>query len=178
MDFNEEKNIDSVEFLKDMQRKIKCGSPVHKINFKIDDKAIIGMYLLTMKDICNKIHEYTDMDDINDNTLLVFEYKHVVECCQIIYGVLQSVKIKNCKDVIDRILEEFLTRPFFYSELEEKLNDIFSDYTMFFAEDLHVAFNSIVNNIWFIPYGILDNLSNEAVEEFKSMTGIKEDKNE
>lgn len=178
MDFNEEKDIDNIEFLKDMQRKIKCGSPVHKINFKIDDRAIIGMYLLTIKDVCNKIHEYTDMGDINDDTLLVFEYKHVVECCQIIYGVLQSVKIKNCKKVIDRILEEFLTRPFFYSELEEKLDDIFSDYTMFFTADLHAVFNSIINNIWFIPYGILDNLSNEALEEFKKMSSIEEDKNE
>lgn len=178
MDFNEEKDIDNTEFLKEMQRKIKCGSPVHKVNFKIDDRAIIGMYLLTMENVSEKIHEYTDKDDIDDNTLLVFEYKHVVECCQIIFGVLQSVRIKNYKSIVDRILEEFLTRPFFYSELEEKLDGIFSDYTMFLSPELHVAFNAIINNIWFIPYGILDNLSNEAVEEFKKMSSIKEDKNE
>ena len=168
MDFNEEKSIEDKDLLQDMARKIKCGSPVHKINFSIDDRAIIGMYLMTMDNIEEKIHDFVDMEGINDNTLLVFEYKHVVECCQVLYGVFEATKINNYTAIINKILEEFLTRPFFYYDFESKIYNIFSDYELFMDDKLKKVFDTIVNYIWFIPYGTLDELSREGLEEFQN----------
>ena len=46
------------------------------------------MYLATAPNIQSYLKNLLDLADVEDNTLLVFESRHVIECCQIIYGML------------------------------------------------------------------------------------------
>lgn len=159
-------------------KQIKAGSPVHKINFTLENpNAIVGMYLLTMEDVEPYLDKVIDKTDLNDNTLLVFESRHVVECCQIIYGalnILNNVGILKCnyEHFINEIIEALLSSPLFYSDAIEALLDIAMYNVSISATNengsiIYKKFAYIMRNIWFVPYGQIDEIANEAIEEFK-----------
>lgn len=169
----------SMEEYNKFLKMIKAGSPVHKINFNIESpNAIVGMYLMTMQDSKSYIDESADYTDLNNDTLLVFESRHVVECCQIICGclnVLAGIGLYTMayEYFINRVLDTLLTRPLFYEKAMEELsfivNDIFniSNYNNSDKEKIYEKFKYILQNIWFIPYGKIDEIAEEAIKEFK-----------
>ena len=165
------------EFLK----KIKAGSPVHKINFTLESpNAVAGMYLITIEDPKTYLDKIVDHTNLKPNTLLVFESRHVIECCQIIYGCLNVLKginvfYKKYEDFINDIITELLTKPIFYYMLAERMNDILIRYIDTYEETLEIRkkFIYILKNIWFVPYGQIDEIAKEAIEEFKKNCGDK-----
>ena len=161
----------------DFLSKIKAGSPVHKINFTLESpNAIVGMYLITMKDVESYLDKFVDHSDLNEDTLLVFESRHVVECCQIIYGCLNILKgigmvKKEYKLIIGDIIKKSLSFPTFYSTFKKSMLDV--NFTAIENSDyeewkiVYKKFVYILQNIWFVPYGKIDEMAKEAIEEFK-----------
>jgi len=165
----------------DFLSKIKAGSPVHKINFTLEHpNAVVGMYLITMENVIPYLDKVADYTDLNNDTLLVFESRHVIECCQIIYGCLSILDKMNMlkysiRFIINKIIESLLTKPSF--------NDVISDNLHYIAIDCinvreiknrDVIVNNleyILKTIWFIPYGRIDEIAKEAIDEFKKQCG-------
>ena len=173
----------SMEKFNDFAAKIKAGSPVHKINFTLEcPNAVVGMYLITMEDAKSYIDKAADEADLNDDTLLVFESRHVVECCQIIYGCISILKGINLirynqNIIINHITNALLPAPLFYSNMVTEIDYIidscidavaFNNYDN--GEKILESFNHIMKNIWFVPYGKIDEMAKEAIEEFKKNT--------
>lgn len=172
----------SMEKFNDIMTKIKAGSPVHKINFSIENmNAVAGMYLISEKNMIDRIDNIADYADLNDTTLLVFESRHVIECCQIIYGcltVLDGLDVFKFtyNYIIDKIIEALLTRPITRYKLNEYMGEIatssFKSFDNKNASELFENFKYLMRNIWFVPYSEIDNIANEAIEKFKKDCGV------
>jgi hypothetical protein len=169
----------------DIISKIKTGSPVHSINFGVNSpNTIVGFYLTAKPDLKNYMDSITDKKDISNDTLLVFESRHVVECCQIIHGSLllaieHNIQVRGgVYNFIDRIIETLLSYPKRYCKVIESLRYIITK-DMYFTNnnsiDIFDQCTTIIYNIWFVPYATIDNIANEAIEEYKSM--LKEGNN-
>lgn len=156
---------------------INATCPIHKINFNLENNnAIAGMYLVVMEDPKSYLNKIVDKKDLNDNTLLVFQSRHVVECCQIIYGcirILDGVKMAkvSAEYVINKLITALLTTPIFYYSFTLEIGNIINAAVINPKSDVEIAtynkFKSIMENIWFVPYAGIDNIAKEAIEEFK-----------
>ena len=162
-------------------KNLKVGCPIHKINLTVEHpNALAGMYLLTLKDPISYIDKIVDFEEVNDDTLLFFEPRHVVECCQVIYGCLSVLdnmhllkySINYC---IENIIKSLLTRPIFYKDF---LNAVsvkwLHEYDSESAKLVDKFFSHIMKNIWFVSYNDIDNMAHQAIEDFKKNS----DKNE
>ena len=181
MENNEQKF--SMEEYNKFLKQIKVGSPVHKINFSLESpNAIVGMYLITKEDGSKKyLDKFVDKSEINNDTLLVFESRHVIECCQIIYGILNVLKgigmyRLDYKTFINEVIDTTLSKPSYYTTVINELINIANN--CIHADDSRKAaviydnFEYILKNIWFVPYGQIDAMAEEAIEEFKKNTGV------
>ena len=169
----------NMEQYNDFLKSIKAGSPVHKINFTLEcPNAVVGMYLMTIDNTKEYLDKIVDREDLNDNTLLVFESRHVVECCQIIYGCLNLLKNINMYRMkyevfIDMVIDTLLTKPSYYKNIDKELinltyNCIHIDIDK--REEASLFYNkffNIMRSIWFIPYGKIDETAKEAIEVFQ-----------
>jgi hypothetical protein len=172
----------SMEKYNEFLKTIKAGSPVHKINFTLaSPNAIAGMYLITMNNVESYIDEAADYEDLEDNTLLVFESRHVVECCQIIYGclnILAGVGMFNLsyETFINEIIDTTLSKPSFYKTVINELVNIADNLIRVDESNesklIFNKFTHIIKNIWFVPYGRIDEMATEAIEEFKKQGGV------
>ena len=78
---------DFAEQYNEILSKINVGSPVHKVNFDdLSENNILGMFLLSEDGAMELLSEAVDKSNVNKNTYLFFESRHVVECCQILIG--------------------------------------------------------------------------------------------
>ena len=167
-------NIDNYN---DLLKKIKVGSPVHKINFSIENQnAVVGMFLISLSDVNTYLEKFADHDDLNEDTLLVFESRHVIECCQIIYGCLHILQDINAlvysnNFIINDIIKTLLTTPIVYKKALTELNRIARSSVKRDGSEnskkVYEALKYILQNIWFVPYNNIDEIANEAIEEFK-----------
>ena len=168
----------SMEEYANFLKQIKAGSPVHKINFSIENpNAIAGMYLMTIPNVKEYIDNIMDKSDVTNDTLLVFEARHVIECCQIMYGclyALESIRAVqvNKRWVINRLLSTLLIRPMFYNDVLTEFSIIASDAIKNDgSKPMQVAFSNfkyVLENIWFIPYSDIDKVAEEAIKEFQN----------
>lgn len=182
MENNKEQGFNMEDYNKFL-KSIKCGSPVHKINFSLESpNAIVGMYLVTMVDMENYLNKIIDDSEINKDTLLVFESRHVIECCQIIYGCLNMLKSLDMyrteyKVFINEVIDTLLSRPSFYKNIINELTNITHNLININTDKtkeaslIYKKFLYIMQNIWFIPYGEIDEMAKEAIEEFKKHCG-------
>ena len=178
----ENNNSEEFNFEKfnDMMSKIKSGSPVHKINFTLESaNAISGTYLATVPDIKSYLGKMLDLDGINSDTLLVFESRHVIECCQIIYGYLYVVDVLKLSKysstfIIDKIINTLLKTPLFYSKMIIEMSELATSCIISSSDNgkkILETFKYIMENIWFLPYGEIDKIAKECIEEFKTQKG-------
>ena len=167
----------NMEKYNDFLKNIKAGSPVHKINFALEcPNAVVGMYLISMENVKEYMYKSLDCTDLNYDTLLVFESRHVVECCQVIYGALNVLKNINMfridyKVLINEVIDTVLTKPSFYTNVKKELKNIAFNLINLdkteASEEIYKRFLYILLNIWFIPYGRIDEMAKEGIEEFK-----------
>lgn len=175
---NNTKEFDINKF-NDFAKMIKAGSPVHKINFTLESpNAVVGMYLITMENTKEYLDKAADYSQLNENTLLVFESRHVVECCQIIYGCLNILKnmgmYRMAYEVfINEIIDTLLTKPSYYKKIDDELVNLTHSCIHIDTDKcktpslIYGNFLNIMRNIWFVPYGKIDEMAKEAIEEFK-----------
>ena len=145
------------------------------------------MYLISQKESNPYIDKVIDLSDLKDDTLLVFESRHVIECCQILFGclyVLESVGVVKTSTnfIINRLTDSILSKPLFYKDFISQLS-IIADQTIKIdsnnkdLDQIFKNFKYILDNIWFIPYSGIDELAEDAIKEFKKQYA-GDDKNE
>lgn len=179
MDNKEEININEYN---EILNNFKLKSPIHKIQIDLDNKnSIAGAYLLIKKDIDDYFSNIINKSDINPNTILVFETRHVMECCQIISGPLLIFKERNIisedyiiHDFINRVIRSLLTTPKFYDDVIMDMKNILKNHGFDNYNEnnnshraLFEVFTSIFMNIWFITYSDIDNIVQEAINKLE-----------
>lgn len=158
---------------------IKTGSPVHVINLDINNpNAVVGMYLITLNNTRDFMKSYIKKPNANDNSILVFESRHVSECIQILYGVfcpLISMQIYEepfIRELLVNTMQYLLKYPHTYAEFKNKLKEITEKIHKETSdnEDYERVINNlyyIINNIWYISYYDIDQILEKATEEYK-----------
>lgn len=169
--------VDYEKFFKEMN----TGCPVHKVQFNfVNTNAVLGMYLVTNPDVDSILEKRVNKSDINDDTLLVFESRHLTECCSIIYGAVKLIyQTDHNRDLTRSVIEELfdaLHKPIFYNRFKMCIDDVIKKVGWKFEKG-YPAYNLkiIIENIWFISYSDIDELTNDAIKEIKENSGGEED---
>jgi len=156
----------------EFMNQIKCGCPVHTMDFGISMNAVAGMYLLLSHNIDDVLNKYMDKPSIKDMTLMIFESRHIVECCQVIAGALYVYTNENTdfvKKIVKHILLSLLTcSAMFPDDFDAKLNEIVDMCNNPLNDKLlNDNLKKIILNIWFVPYTNLDAIGKEGFEEYE-----------
>ena len=173
---------DFAEQYNEILSKINVGSPVHKVNFDdLSENNILGMFLLSEDGAMELLSEAVDKSNVNKNTYLFFESTHVVECCQILIGAFIALNDNPSIDkefdyndyLIDPIMKNLLHgSPIRYKDLKSILNNACSDALNYIKENADTIYRDylyLLNNIWFVPYGKIDDLNKIAIKEYSKI---------
>ena len=170
----------------ELMKNFKLTCPVKKINLKVDEpNCIAGMWLISSDDIDMK--SKADMDNLEDNTILYFTNQHIVELAKILFGMLILItqnKIIKQEDVYPIITEymSFVKSINTYNRYKKMCSDIVNKWfnlkssnatTNFLAK-----FIEILELMIFMPYNELDNLAQEAIDNFSKSMKEEEKNNE
>jgi hypothetical protein len=178
---------DIPEYYKNLFNSFKSTSPVAKLNIETTDpKFVLGLYLMTKTsdEIREILKPKAVMDDLNEDTLLFFEARHVMELITVINGMLtpavtagvipfDTVKIKTNK------LIEVLNVPTYYDTFKAFLHKFCHRLNLLnsFPQDYVDRISAVFDYIWFVPYVSMDEIVNSAVKQYEQETGdIVEDK--
>jgi hypothetical protein len=168
---NDEKEFDYAEFA----NKIKAEVPVHIINLDGNSvNAVTGMYLMTKENVLEYMENLIGDVNLKDDSILVFEPRHVMECCQILYACLVLLKARKCNididNIIDRVIKLTLSHPIRYKYFMQELYKIYDDIKPSDSND-HTAlecsvFSIILIKVWFLSYANIDAIGKEGLDEF------------
>jgi hypothetical protein len=168
-DSNVQKDMEKITELKN-QIMMQC--PVHKINLSIETpQAIAGMYILGQLDPKPMIKEAADLSDLTDDTILFFNDRHKSEVCQIIYGMLSILKEQGKIDTNGAI--EFVSfivslSPCTYKVLKDTVEDLVRRNISGVSDLILTNILYAIDNIWFVPYNKIDEMAQEAINEFQT----------
>lgn len=167
---------ETMEDVNEMMNKIMVQCPVHKVNFQFEcPQTIAGMYLLTMPKAEDILHDMVDLDKVTNSTALFFAPRHIGETAQLVYGmlvILEQNKWISKQDVyfmIDSILE--MPSPCRYEKFKSFLQDNVLDKMTKVPENILKNVEYIIMNIWFVPYGKVDDIARAGIKEFNSHKG-------
>lgn len=158
----------------DLLNIVKLKSPTQKLNLdknKEDKLHACGMQLLiNFDDIENTMK--ADLDDLEDDTILFINSHHIVECISIIDGALQLLVLSDKKyinleqkdSIINDIIDVVKSGIIRYSNLKFELeNIIYKDRFSDIPVGLFNGLKYIISNVWFLPYGEIDAIAQEAI---------------
>ena len=86
---------------------------------------------------------------------------------------LEGIKMTKVSPeyIIDKIISALLTKPIFYNKFSSEMDFIITSCLLTPVPDdkiiISKKFKYIMENIWFVPYGSIDNIAKEAIEEYK-----------
>lgn len=163
---NKEDIIDYKKFFKN----INTGCPVHKVQFDTNNiNSVLGMYLLSIPDIDSVFEKRVYKSDLNNDTLLIFEARHLTECCSIIYGAVKLLYLDKNYDIVKSVIDlliDNLSKPLFYDKFKSCIDIVLGKFGWKFEKDTPVYnLKAIIENIWFISYSDIDELVNVALKE-------------
>lgn len=168
----------------EIMNKFKLSCPVKKINMTLEQpNCIAGMWLISKENSEKEVQEKADFSDLTDDTILFFTNQHIVEICNILYGMLSLFKQNNIitehdVDKCIRDLINFCHSVPSYFMLKEYVDQIPNKYLDFLKCPIALLskFCNIMKDIWFVPYNELDKFAQEGIDSFKASIG--ENKNE
>lgn len=155
---------------------IKMSAPVKVFNFKSEDnptQTIIGLYLTTLfvkdpDDLLVKLKNKSEMEGINDKSLLLFDRRHVYEVCGIINGILEY--FESAVWISDRSMISELfnltSKCMTYAEFKSSIMAIVSRFKPVLPYPVYESFRIVMQYIWFIPYSGMNELYTEATEAY------------
>lgn len=160
-------------------------NPVHIFNFDdITKQHLIGIILMsnTAEEIENMLKEKEMRDNITNNSILLFESRHRVETAHILCGAFRVIlesfthlsvhdKHMHEKEVLDyrnksiMLILESTGKPIYYYDFFRIIDNI-CDYIEVLCEPvMYARINAILRNIWFVPYGALDEIFEKYKED-------------
>lgn len=148
------------------------STPVHKLNFDDENVDIIaGMYLITNDKYKEILDEFIDKSKTTDDTILVFETRHLYELGGLIYGLLIPISTKDnsLEDIIECV-SYFLgcARSFLcYRTLKRSISYHINNRLKVDDGEYKNRLLYIMENIWFLPYDKIDQLVRMGIDEFK-----------
>ena len=167
---------EAMENVNKMVNKIMVQCPVHKVNFEFEcPQTIAGMYLLTMPKAEDIIHDMVDLDKVSNSTALFFAPRHIGETAQLIYGMLvileqnKWISKQDVNIIIDSIMD--IPSPCRYERFKSFLQDNVLSKLANVPKKILDNIEYVIMNIWFVPYGKIDEIAKAGIEEFKSHTG-------
>lgn len=170
----------------DIFNTIKMGNPVKLFNFDAKNnpvETIIGLYLniCLLNDNADKIKNALEpkivIDDMTDDSLLIFDKRHIYEVCLILNAVLDGFKKNKYiinKDLIKKIFNitsECIT----YAEFKSIILKLISEYKDTLPEPIYNNFKIMMGYIWFIPYNGFIEIYTDAEKLYKKEKGIKDE---
>ena len=147
----------------------RVGAPVYKLNFDDENPDIIaGMFLMTDEKLDDHLKEFTDKSNLNDDTILFFQPRHLIEMYGVIHGMLTvlGVKTENIFKFIKEINAD-ISNGCRYKEYKESVRYNLLPLSIGPGVIDKVCF--IMNEMIFIPYDKIDQLARMGVDEFKKM---------
>ena len=171
---------------------LKC--PVKKINFKNESPSFIaGMWLISSPNGLDKAKEKADISDLDDNTLLFFENRHVVEIGQVMYGMLsmakgskvvfkEGIELEDVFNIVIKLMNGWRQICTYeeYKELYHSIviKNIHKSYPTVCKESelatrIRVKIQKIYDILPFISYNELDNIAKTAIEDYEKSLGDK-----
>lgn len=148
---------------------IRVAAPVYKLNFNDENPDIIaGMFLISDEKLNDHLREFVDKDKLNDDTMLFFQPRHLIEIFGIIYGVLYGIGIKP--EVIHGYIKNInkdIADGCFYSDYKKSIRN--NLIPLCIPSDMLEKICFIFTEIIFIPYDKIDQLARMGVDLFKKM---------
>lgn len=166
-----ENSIDLNEMFK--SNGFKLASPVKKLNYNNNPKAIIGMYLISSDNYKEIINNKIDANNITYNTILFFEQRHLFDIGSILLGMFYSIKYSNTEDIdpesiVCMLLNIISNKYNTYRTIKNYIYDI--SQSLIKKTELRERVMYILENIWFIGYDGIDSLMQEAVDVYNKET--------
>ena len=153
---------------------VKLANPVKKLNLDNNPKALIGMYLVSSDKYEDIIKNNIDKNDVNSNTILFFEDRHLFDIGSILLGtyyyLIESGDLRK-HDVTDFVsdLLSAASKKCRYDMLMAIIDDTMYDYNLT-NNHLYKRLLYITKNVWFLGYNNIDDLLQEALKVYTKET--------
>ena len=145
----------------------RVEAPVYKLNFDDENPDIIaGMFLMTDEKLDDHLKEFTDKSRLNENTMLFFQPRHLIELYGVIHGIFTvlGVKPENIFKFIKAVNSD-IANGCTYKDYKESIR--YNLLPLNIGAIDKVCF--IMNEMIFIPYDKIDQLARMGVDLFKKM---------
>ena len=164
----------------EVMNQFKVSCPVKKINISEETPgAIAGMFILTSENGVELLKEKADLSDLEDTTILFFTNQHLVEMCNVIYGISVAIngvpkddseKAKSMNAIYTFI--DGCSTPITYYHYKKLIINVHSDivYTGYYKYyKIREKIIEILRCIPFVSYNNLDEIAKSALDEVKLM---------
>lgn len=176
------KNI--FNFNNEFNNTIMENRPVFVFDYNTDNKqGILISYLLYLDidTLQEKISKYVSLEDISNDSIILFDKRHIIELAQMYYGYFRIITFNNndelCKSCTEKIIKK-LYLPIKFKDLYSYMDAICLDYTKYDTNVIKDKIQLINKTIWFIPYSKIDELILEAVDIYEKENKKEGDNNE
>ena len=178
-DEEKQKIIDDSEKINEMMKDIKVYCPVYKLNLSLETKqAFASIYIMIIEDrneADKVLSEVADKNDVNNDTILIFNQRHIIELSNMLYGILSLYKEqKKITDtgILSFIREyiDFVDDMHTYEEYMVKIREMMDRY---FPNGSNISIDLlertyiVLRDMIFIPYAKIDDLAETFVKIYK-----------
>ena len=141
-----------------MDELFKLNCPVFKLNFPPETPQILlGHYLIhDLSEKLEKLKGLANLSNLNDNTILFFTNRHIIELSFICYGIAEELH-----DVVP-----IATVATYISKCLKQVNR-YREYKDSCLANMNEGMASLMILLPFITYKDIDDLSKEAIEYFE-----------
>lgn len=174
-DDEEAKLTNPTEVLNQIQSMV-VDCPVKIFNVKdFDLHTLLGTYLMTMqpKEITDTLKAIVTIDKLNNDSVLFFTDRHLMELTAVLYGMFTPVILYGQmaeRQILIRIIELInkIKNPIMYIDFKQIIDKWLTalKLTDGMEEVFCVLFKPVLEYIWFVPYSGLDKIMNQAKEKY------------
>ena len=172
-----EKN-NTFNFNKEFDNSIMENRPVFVFDYNTDNKqGILISYLLYIdfEELQDKVSKYVDFEGISNDSILLFDKRHIIELAQMYYGYFRIITNGSndelCKKRTEKIIKK-LYNPISFIDLYSYMNAICLNDIGYCTDVIKDKVSFINKVIWFIPYSKIDELILEAIDIYEKEGGI------
>ena len=161
------------DFSKEFNNSIMENRPVFVYDFNPDNKqGILISYLMYLEidKLKERLAKCVNLDDINNNVLLFFDKRHIIELAQMYFGYFKLISHSEndffAKERTEKVIKK-LYIPVKYRDLYSFMDAVCLEIPSVNTNPIKEKIEFINKVIWFIPYSEIDKLILEAIEIYE-----------